>query len=88
MSEIIDVQLGQSLPPERWHLAGERLAPIFNDMIGSIDRLSPEEREMMTPFKEDLQLALGAIGYVATFASENCRFVNVEGLPRRGEDRK
>lgn len=29
MSEIVSVQIGQSLPPERWELAGQRLAPLF-----------------------------------------------------------
>lgn len=86
MSEIIDVQLGQSLPPERWHLAGERLAPIFRDMMDGAEELPPEVRAALAPFNEDLQLALVALGYVARFASDNCRFVSVEGLIQRPDD--
>lgn len=86
MSEIIDVQFGQSLPPERWHLAGERLAPIFRDMMDGSEELPPEAQEALILFKEDLQLALVALGYVASFASDNCRFVSVEGLIQRPDD--
>lgn len=86
MSEIIDAQLGQSLPPERWHIAGERLAPIFRDMMDGADELPPDARETLILFKEDLQLALVALGYVARFASDNCRFVSVEGLIQRPDD--
>lgn len=86
MSEIIDVQFGQSLPPERWHLAGERLAPIFRDMMDGAEELPLEVQATLIQFKEDLQLALVALGYVARFASDNCRFVSAEGIIQRPDD--
>ena len=81
MSEIVSVQIGQSLPPERWELAGQRLAPLF----AKLPEVFPEDKDKANALREDLQLALIAVGYVATCASENCRFINVDGLPRKGE---
>lgn len=81
MSEIVSVQIGQSLPPERWELAGQRLAPLF----AKLPEAFPEDKGKANALREDLQLALIAVGYVATCASENCRFINVDGLPRKGE---
>lgn len=80
MSEIVSVQIGQSLPPERWALAFQRLAPLF----AKLPEAFPEDKEAADSLREDLQLALIAIGYVATCASENCRFINVDGLPHKG----
>ena len=84
MSEIVSVQIGQSLPPERWALAGHRLAPLFFKLPEAF----PEDKEAADALREDLQLALIAVGYVATCASENCRFINVDGLPRKGEQQE
>lgn len=84
MSEIVSVLIGQSLPPERWDLAGRRLAPLFAGLSEAI----PLDEEGTAAVKEDLQLALVAIGYVAACASENCQFINVEGLPRKGEQQE
>lgn len=81
MSEIVSVKIGQSLPPERWELAGQRLAPLF----AKLPEAFPEDKDKANALREDLQLALIAVGYVATCASENCRFINVDGLPRKGE---
>lgn len=81
MSEIVSVQIGQSLPPERWELAGQRLTPLFAKLLEAF----PEDKDKANALREDLQLALIAVGYVATCASENCRFINVDGLPRKGE---
>ena len=81
MSEIVSVQIGQSLPPERWELAGQRLAPL----LAKLPEAFPEDKDRANALREDLQLALIAVGYVATCASENCRFINVDGLPRKGE---
>lgn len=80
MSEIVSVQIGQSLPPERWELAGQRLAPLF----AKLPEAFPEDKDTANALHEDLQLALIAVGYVATCASENCRFINVDGLPHKG----
>lgn len=84
MSEIVSVRIGQSLPPERWDLAGRRLAPLF----AKLPEAFPEDKEAADALREDLQLALIAIGYVATCAPENCRFINVDGLPRKGEQQE
>lgn len=81
MSKIVSVQIGQSLPPERWALAFQRLAPLF----AKLPEAFSEDKEAADSLREDLQLALIAIGYVATCASENCRFINVNGLPHKRE---
>lgn len=81
MSEIVSVQIGQSLPPERWELAGQRLAPLF----AKLPEAFPDDKDTADALREDLQLALIAVGYVATCASEHCRFICTEGLPPTGE---
>ncbi len=84
MSEIVDVQIGQSLPPERWHLAGERLAPLFKELPQML-QLDPVGQIAV---QEDLQLALAAVGYVAMCGAQNVRFVNTDGLPHNRGDGK
>lgn len=84
MSEIVSVLIGQSLPPERWDLAGRRLAPLFAGLSEAIQL----DEEGTAAVKEDLQLALVAIEYVAACASESCRFINAEGLPRKEEQQE
>ena len=84
MSEIVSVQFGQSLPPERWDLAGQRLAPLF----AKLPEAFPDDKEAADALREDLQLALIVVGYVATCASENCRFISADGLPHIGEQQE
>ena len=82
MENIVNVKSGQSLPPDRWREAAENLEQVFpwvaqrfriinNDSMGDEDARD---------FMSDAQLALIALRYVAEFASENCRFIPVEGL--------
>lgn len=84
MSEIVDVQIGQSLPPERWDIVGQRLAPLF----AKLPEAFPDDKEVADALREDLQLALIAVRYVATCASENCRFIIARGFPHSEETRE
>lgn len=82
MENIVNVQIGQSLPPDRWREAADHLEEAFPLMANILLRINGDGmgKEDAQDFMNDAQLALVALRYVAEFASENCRFIPVEGL--------
>lgn len=81
MENIVNVQIGQSLPPERWSDAADNLEQAFPMVAQWLRRINGDGRgeEDARDFMDDAQLALIALRYVAECASENCRFLPLEG---------
>lgn len=82
MENIVNVQIGQSLPPERWKDAADNLEAVFPIMAQVLLKLNGDGmgKQDAQDFMNDAQLSLIALRYVAEFASENCRFIPAEGL--------
>lgn len=82
MADIVDIKIGQSLPPERWQEAAENLEMVFPIVAQRLRLINGDGRgeEDARDFMADAQLALIALRYVAECASENCRFIPLEGL--------
>lgn len=82
MENIVNVQIGQSLPPDRWREAADHLEEAFPLMANILLQINGDGmgKEDAQEFMNDAQLSLIALRYVAEFASENCRFIPVEGL--------
>lgn len=83
MAEIVDIKIGQSLPPKEWFAARERLAgalPMLAEFIRFSNHAAHGE-ENARLFMDDARMALVALDYVGHFASENCRYVVI---PNKG----
>ena len=82
MAEIIDVKLGQSLPPERWLQAADNLEEVFPLVGAFLEELNGDGmgKQDKQEFMEDAMLALVAMRFVGAHASECCRFI---ALPRK-----
>lgn len=83
MDGIVDIKIGQSLPPCEWFAARDRLAnalPALAEFIRLSNHAARGE-ENARLFMEDARMALVAIDYVGHFASDNCRYVI---LPNKG----
>lgn len=80
--KIVNIQFGQSLPPERWRKAADALALVFPYMAKRFELINHDGmgKQDAEEFMDDAQLALVALRYVAEFASENCRFIPVKGM--------
>ena len=72
MSEIIDIKIGQSLPPEVWLEAADRLERIFPQVAKYL--LGEQDTK---DFMNDAMLALVAMRFVGISASECCRFIPI-----------
>ncbi|MBE6954502.1 MAG: hypothetical protein E7449_01145 [Ruminococcaceae bacterium] len=82
MAEIVDIQIGQPLPRDVWLEAAENLEVVFTFVENMLlkqnnDGMGKQDAE---EFRSDAQLALIAMRYVAEFATDNCRFIPLEGL--------
>lgn len=79
---IIDVQFGQTLPPERWRAAEEHLSATLRMLlIHEMQQCqNPLERSMMGMLLEDLTLACVALRFVAEEGWEKCRFINLGNI--------
>lgn len=82
MENIVDIKIGQSLPPDRWEEAADNLEMVFPMVAQRLRLINGDGRgeEDAQDFMADAQLALIALRYVAECASENCRFIPLEGL--------
>lgn len=82
MGNIVNVQIGQSLPPDRWREAADHLEEAFPLMANILLQINGDGmgKEDARDFMNDAQLALIALRYVAECASENCRFLPLEGF--------
>lgn len=84
MSEIIDIKIGRSLPPERWMEAANNLEQVFPMFARRLELLNNDGmgKQDARDFMEDAMLALVALRFVAANASECCRFI---AIPKRME---
>lgn len=84
MSEIIDIKIGRSLPPERWLEAADDLEQIFPMVAQRLELMNNDGmgKQDAQEFMEDAMLALVALRFVAANASECCRFI---AIPKRME---
>lgn len=85
MDNIIDIKIGQSLPPEEWFAARDRLSsalPVLAEFIRLSNHNEDGEANAQL-FLADARMALVAIDYVAHFATENCRYIAIpiKGYP-------
>lgn len=82
MAEIIDIKIGQSLPPERWEEAADNLEQIFPMVAQRLELMNKDGKgkQDAQEFMEDALLALVALRFVGANASECCRFI---ALPRK-----
>ena len=82
MAEIVDIQIGQPLPRDVWLEAAENVEVVVTFVENMLlkqnnDGMGKQDAE---EFRSDAQLALIAMRYVAEFATDNCRFIPLEGL--------
>ncbi len=79
MENIVNVQIGQSLPPERWMEAAENLEEAFPLIAAHLEKVNFEGmgKQDARDFMDDALLALIALRFVAANASENCRFITI-----------
>lgn len=82
MENIVNVEIGRSLPPECWRDAADNLEQVFPVFARILMQINGDGmgKEDARDFMDDAQLALIALRYVAECASEKCRFIPVEGL--------
>lgn len=87
MAEIINIEVGQELLAERWMAAAENLETTFPIFAGFLSRMNHEGRgeEDVEELMADATLALIALRYVGTMASDKCRFIPI---PRGVDDEK
>ena len=80
MSEIIDIKLGQSLPPERWLEAAEHLEEVFRFVADYLLKLNGDGlgKQDAEEFTSDANLALLALRFVAA-NPEGLRFIALPG---------
>lgn len=79
MSEIVNVQVGQTLPPDRWLEAADNLGRAF-PMIARMFELQNYEgqgKEDAAEFMSDATLALVALRFVGNCAADRCRFIAI-----------
>lgn len=90
MSDVKKVELGYSVPKERWKNAAENLRE-FGDLYAAklikenVDGLGQQDAE---DWLADILLAWTALNFVAEFAADKCRMVPVfKGKEDGGHDR-
>ena len=81
MGKIINVEIGQSLPKERWQEAARNLTDLGKVLARNLLAQNRDERgkEDADDLMADIMLACTAIGYVAEFAVDKCRFIPLPG---------
>lgn len=79
MAEITEIKIGQTLPPERWLEAADRMGAVFPSIANILERMDKDGRgkEDARDFMEDALLALVSLRFVGTCASEQCRFIAI-----------
>lgn len=89
MAEIIDIKIGQSLPPERWMEAADNLEQVFPMVARRLELMNNDGmgRQDAQEFMNDAMLALVALRFVGANASECCRFIAVPTKENGGEQR-
>lgn len=85
MDNIVDVKLGQSIPPERWLEAAEDLEQVFHMFAQHLLATNHEGmgQQDAEEFMADAVLALIAMRYVAA-NPDCCRFIPI---PSKGGDK-
>lgn len=75
------VQLGYTLPPERWHQAAATLQEAAPYLAANLERFNSDGRgkEDADDFTADMALACMALHYVADNAADRCRFIPISG---------
>ena len=76
MGKIINVEIGQSLPKERWQEAARNLTDLGKVLARNRDGRGKEDADDLMA---DISLAALALNYVAEFATDKCRFIAVPG---------
>lgn len=86
MAEIIDVKIGQALPPERWAEAADHLETVAPIIARALLQLNGDGMgtQDAADFMADATLAITACRHVALFCSEQCRFIPVPDKQRGG----
>ena len=81
MGKIINVEIGQSLPKERWQEAARNLTDLGKVLARNLLAQNRDGRgkEDADDLMADIMLACAAIGYVAEFAVDKCRFIPMPG---------
>lgn len=84
MDNIVDVKIGQPLPPEAWFDARDNIAQVAPFVANILRRLNGDGmgEQDAQDFLADVQMAIVALDYVGRFASENCRYIVI---PSKGE---
>lgn len=77
MSKIVDIGIGQILPPERWIEASENMIEVFNLVENYLRKANKGGmgKQAAMEFHDDASLAIVAMRYVAQFATDKCRFM-------------
>ena len=79
MAEIVNIQIGQTLPKDRWLEAAENLGRAF-PMIArwfELQNFEGQGKEDAEAFMSDATLALGALQFVGNCAADRCRFIAI-----------
>ena len=79
MSEIVNIQIGQTFPPERWLEAADNLGRAF-PMIArwfELQNFEGQGKEDAEAFMSDATLALVALQFVGNCAADRCRFIAI-----------
>lgn len=81
MGKIINVEIGQSLPKERWQEAARNLTDLGKVLARNLLAQNRDGRgkEDADDLMADISLAALALNYVAEFATDKCRFIAVPG---------
>lgn len=75
--KIINVEIGQTLPPEAWLAARDDLAKVFQFFGEYLLKLNYEGKgkQDKEDFLAEAQLAIQAMTYVGEFAADKCRII-------------
>lgn len=81
MGKIINVEIGQSLPKERWQEAARNLTDLGKVLDRNLLAQNRDGRgkEDADDLMADISLAALALNYVAEFATDKYRFIAVPG---------
>ena len=75
------IEIGYTVEKERWLEAAENLHEFGQIMARNLRKMNRDGRgqEDADDLTADIMLACTAIGYVAEFATDKCRFIAVPG---------
>ena len=79
MSEIVNIQIGQTFPPERWLEAADNLGRAFPVIARwfELQNFEGQGKEDAEAFMSDATLALVALQFVGNCAADRCRFIAI-----------